>query len=174
MNTLIQRREALRRRCAGSFDIVFRDITVDALQGTMVFLSSLTDARLLSAISESFVISAANTLQLTLYPAAVEAIYEEETAMVSLLSGQCLVLLEGHAPYYCVEVRSYPSRPNSEPNVERSVRGAHDGFVENIIFNVGLIRRRIRHNHSRLHRSAYSTFAGSLLWLPRAFLLLLR
>ena len=36
------------------------------------------------------------------------------------------------------------------------------------------IRRRIRHNHSRLHRSAYSTFAGSLLWLPRAFLLLLR
>ena len=95
MNTLIQRREALRRRCAGSFDIVFRDITVDALQGTMVFLSSLTDARLLSAISESFVISAANTLQLTLYPAAVEAIYEEETAMVSLLSGQCLVLLEG-------------------------------------------------------------------------------
>ena len=47
-------------------------------------------------------------------------------------------------PYYCVEVRSYPSRPNSEPNVERSVRGAHDGFVENIIFNVGLIRRRIR------------------------------
>ena len=91
MNTLIQRREALRRRCAGSFDIIFRDITVDALQGTMVFLSSLTDARLLSAISESFVISAANTLQLTLYPAAVEAIYEEETAMVSLLSGQCLV-----------------------------------------------------------------------------------
>lgn len=144
MNTLIQRREALRRRCAGSFDIVFRDITVDALQGTMVFLSSLTDARLLSAISESFVISAANTLQLTLYPAAIETIYEEETAMVSLLSGQCLVLLEGHAPYYCVEVRSYPSRPNSEPNVERSVRGAHDGFVENIIFNVGLIRRRIR------------------------------
>ena len=26
----------------------------------------------------------------------------------------------------------------------RSVRGSHDGFVENIIFNVGLIRRRIR------------------------------
>ncbi len=144
MKTLIQRREALRSRFAGSFDVVFRDLHVDSLQGVIVFLSSLTDANLLALVSESFVISAANTLQLTLYPAAIEAIYDEESALVKMLSGQCIVLLEGHAAYYCVEVRNYPSRPNSEPNVERSVRGAHDGFVENIIFNVGLIRRRIR------------------------------
>lgn len=144
MKTLLQRKEALHQRLAGSFDVIFRDIRVEQLQGTIVFLSSLTDAKLLANISESFVISASNTLQLTLYPAAVESVYDEEAAMVNLLSGQCLVLLEGHAPYYSVEVRSYPSRPNSEPNVERSVRGSHDGFVENIIFNVGLIRRRIR------------------------------
>lgn len=144
MNSWMERKEALRRRFHGSFDVVFRDIQVDELQGTLIFLSSLTDANLLALISESFVISAANTLQLTLYPAAIETIYDEEAALTSMLSGQCLVLLEDHTPYYCVEVRNYPSRPNTEPNVERSVRGSHDGFVENIIFNVGLIRRRIR------------------------------
>ncbi len=144
MRTLIQRREGLRSRFDGNFDVVFRDITVNSIQGCLVFLSSLTDANLLARISESFVISAAHTLQLTLYPAAVESIYDEESAITYLLSGQCIVLLDGHAPFYCVEVRNYPSRPNTEPNVERSVRGSHDGFVENIIFNVGLIRRRIR------------------------------
>ncbi len=144
MNSWMERKEAPRRRFHGSFDVVFRDIQVDELQGTLIFLSSLTDANLLALISESFVISAANTLQLTLYPAAIETIYDEEAALTSMLSGQCLVLLEDHTPYYCVEVRNYPSRPNTEPNVERSVRGSHDGFVENIIFNVGLIRRRIR------------------------------
>ncbi|MCB6603252.1 spore germination protein, partial [Erysipelatoclostridium ramosum] len=42
------------------------------------------------------------------------------------------------------ETRHYPARSTAEPNVEKSGRGAHDGFVENVILNVGLIRRRIR------------------------------
>ena len=55
---------------------------------------------------------------LTLYPAALETIYDEEAALTRMLSGQRLVLLEDHTPYYCVEVRNYPSRPSTEPNVE--------------------------------------------------------
>ena len=55
-----------------------------------------------------------------------------------------MVLLEGSDTYYCIETRQYPSRTTAEPSVEKSVRGSHDGFVENIILNVGLIRRRIR------------------------------
>ena len=61
-----------------------------------------------------------------------------------MLSGQCLVLMDTSEVYYCIETRHYPARSTAEPNVEKSVRGAHDGFVENVILNVGLIRRRIR------------------------------
>ena len=64
MNSWMERKEALRRRFHGSFDVVFRDIQGDELQGTLIFLSSLTDANLLALISESFVISAAKTLRL--------------------------------------------------------------------------------------------------------------
>lgn len=150
MKTLVQRREILHRRFAGSFDVVFRDIEVAGLHGVLIFLSSLSDASLLATVSESFVLSAANTLELTLFPAAVEAVYDEEKAVTNMLSGQCMVLLEGYAAFYCVEVRNYPSRPNAEPSVERSIRGSHDGFVENIILNVGLIRRRIRDPRLRM------------------------
>ena len=123
---------------------VYRSIQIQSVQAEMIFLSSLTDARLLAAITESFVVSAKDGLQVTLYPGAVEQVWDEEAAITSLLSGQCMVLLENDASWYCVEVRSYPSRPSAEPSVERSIRGSHDGFVENIILNVGMIRRRIR------------------------------
>ena len=144
MKTLIQRTAALQRRLGTSFDLVYRSIQIQSVQAEMIFLSSLTDARLLAAITESFVVSAKDGLQVTLYPGAVEQVWDEEAAITSLLSGQCMVLLENDASWYCVEVRSYPSRPSAEPSVERSIRGSHDGFVENIILNVGMIRRRIR------------------------------
>ena len=73
MKTLVQRREILHRRFAGSFDVVFRDIEVAGLHGVLIFLSSLSDASLLATVSESFVLSAANTLELTLFPAAGNA-----------------------------------------------------------------------------------------------------
>lgn len=144
MKQLTQRSERLHRLLGDSFDLVYRPLSIGTVKGELIFLSSLTDARLLATIVESFVISASRSLQLTMYPGSVAEVWEEESAITNLLSGQCLVLLEGYAPYFCVEVRSYPSRSSTEPNVERSVRGSHDGFVENIIFNVGLIRRRIR------------------------------
>lgn len=108
MKTLIQRTAALQRRLGTSFDLVYRSIQIQSVQAEMIFLSSLTDARLLAAITESFVVSAKDGLQVTLYPGAVEQVWDEEAAITSLLSGQCMVLLENDASWYCVEVRSYP------------------------------------------------------------------
>lgn len=54
------------------------------------------------------------------------------------------MLCENSDAYYIIETRQYPSRTTAEPEVERSVRGSHDGFVENFLLNVGLVRRRVR------------------------------
>ena len=74
MKTLIQRTAALQRRLGTSFDLVYRSIQIQSVQAEMIFLSSLTDARLLAAITESFVVSAKDGLQVTLYPGAVEQV----------------------------------------------------------------------------------------------------
>ncbi|MEG2799655.1 MAG: spore germination protein, partial [Erysipelotrichaceae bacterium] len=75
---------------------------------------------------------------------SVDPTTSKDKAILQILSGQCIVIVDQDEAYYCIETRHYPSRSTSEPQVEKSVRGAHDGFVENIILNVGLIRRRIR------------------------------
>ena len=139
-----RRCQEMKAQLASSFDVVYRSITIEGKHAYLIFLSSLSDPSLLSDLVEGFVITASNGLAITFYPGAVTMVYDRQEAFVNMLSGQCLVLLEESEAYYCIETRSYPSRQNGEPSVEKSVRGAHDGFVENIIFNVGLIRRRIR------------------------------
>ena len=43
-----------------------------------------------------------------------------------------------------IDTRTYPARDTSEPENDRVIKGARDGFVETLIFNTALIRRRIR------------------------------
>lgn len=43
-----------------------------------------------------------------------------------------------------IDARTYPARDTAEPENDRVIKGARDGFVETLIFNTALIRRRIR------------------------------
>lgn len=134
----------IQNKVAPSFDVVYRNVAIYEHQCILIFLSSLSDSALISDIVQSIVITAKSEVTLTFYPGSVEVIHDDTQAITALLSGQCIVLVEGSMEFYLVETRHYPSRATAEPSVEKSVRGAHDGFVENVILNVGLIRRRIR------------------------------
>ena len=46
-----------------------------------------------------------------------------------------------------IDTRTYPARETAEPEGDRVMRGSRDGFVETLIFNTALIRRRIRDPH---------------------------
>ncbi|WP_342044041.1 spore germination protein [Bacillus sp. OTU530] len=67
-----------------------------------------------------------------------------EEVLSSALSGLIIIFVEGEEEAFVIDVRSYPGRTPAEPDTEKVVRGARDGFVENIVMNTGLIRRRIR------------------------------
>ncbi|MGZ4159603.1 MAG: spore germination protein [Neobacillus sp.] len=66
-----------------------------------------------------------------------------------LLSGLIVVAIDGESTAFVIDVRNYPGRSPQEPDTEKVVRGARDGFVENIILNTALIRRRIRDERLR-------------------------
>ena len=62
----------------------------------------------------------------------------------NLLSGSSAFLIDGFDIALLVDVRKYPDRGVEEPDAERISRGARDGFVETLVTNTNLIRRRIR------------------------------
>ena len=71
---------------------------------------------------------------------------ELDTMINMVLSGATLALgstFGDHA--VIIDARTYPARETGEPEGDKVMRGARDGFVETLIFNTALIRRRIRH-----------------------------
>src|SRR5699024_2894241 len=60
-----------------------------------------------------------------------------------VLSGPTALVVEGIKEVILIDARTYPVRSPAEPDLERVVRGARDGFVETIIFNTALTRRKV-------------------------------
>ncbi len=62
----------------------------------------------------------------------------------AILSGTAVLVVDGISDFLMVDTRTYPVRSVSEPEKDRTMRGAKDGFVETLIFNTAMIRRRVR------------------------------
>ena len=67
-----------------------------------------------------------------------------DTLIQSLLSGMFLLLIDGYEKALVIDSRTYPSRGVAEPEKDKALRGSKDGFVETLVSNTALIRRRIR------------------------------
>lgn len=67
-----------------------------------------------------------------------------------VMAGASILVVEGADKVIVIDERTYPVRNPNEPDIERVVRGPHDGFVETIIFNTALTRRRVRDNSLRM------------------------
>lgn len=77
----------------------------------------------------------------------VDVSFEEEDITTSVLLGKTLLLVEGLSGAALIDVKNYPSRSVSEPMDSKVLRGPHDGFVESVVPNMALLRRRIRDPH---------------------------
>lgn len=70
-----------------------------------------------------------------------------EDILHQVLSGPSALFVDGSSKAIIIDTRSYPTRGIAEPDTERITKGARDGFVETMLFNTNLIRRRIRSPH---------------------------
>ena len=68
----------------------------------------------------------------------------------TVLSGPTALVIDGIDEVILIDARTYPVRGPEEPDTERVVRGSRDGFVETIVFNTALTRRRIRDRTLRM------------------------
>ena len=70
---------------------------------------------------------------------------DTDLMMQMVLSGTSLILGETFGSYaLIIDSRTYPARTVGEPENDRVMLGARDGFVETLVFNTALIRRRVR------------------------------
>ena len=76
----------------------------------------------------------------------VEVALEDQVEQVIAgnLMGQMCLLINGYSRCFIIDCRTYPMRGVQEPEKDKVLRGSRDGFVEAVILNLALIRRRIR------------------------------
>ncbi|WP_085506789.1 spore germination protein [Thalassobacillus devorans] len=68
-----------------------------------------------------------------------------EEALKVLLRGHALYIEEGSKSLAYFSVTTTYNRSVEEPENEKVVRGSHEGFVENIMININLVRKRLEH-----------------------------
>ena len=72
---------------------------------------------------------------------------DTEQIVTSVLLGKSLFLMEGVSGAALMDAKDYPARSVGEPADGKVLRGSHDGFVEAVVPNMALLRRRIRDPH---------------------------
>lgn len=142
-----------------SFDLNIRKLKILKRDVHIYSVSGLCDTRFCIELIEELVelndheTRLANVFRLIenrLVNQSVQPIETLDELVQYVLSGLVAVVIDGEKTAFIVDVRSYPGRTPQEPDTEKVVRGSRDGFVENIIMNTALIRRRIRDERLRL------------------------
>ena len=67
-----------------------------------------------------------------------------KTAVTNVFLGKMLLLIEGYDACALIDAKQFPARGVEEPSAGKVLRGAHDGFIETLVVNAALLRRRIR------------------------------
>lgn len=143
-------KEALRM--GESFDLICKDTVIGGRNACFFFVDGLTKDETMQKLLSGFY-----TIQETDMPdnavdfsiqqlPHIEADLTSDVpkTVTSILSGMTAILIDGYDTAICLDVRTYPSRSVEQPDKEKVLRGSKDGFVETVVFNTALIRRRIR------------------------------
>lgn len=138
-----------------SFDIVQRDIQIGGKDATFYFIDGFTKDESMLKIMDSFfnikeedMPKDAAAFATTCIPyVEVDVIGNFDQIFRNLLSGVTCLFIDGYQACLAIDCRTYPARSVDEPDKDKSLRGSRDGFVETIVFNTALMRRRIRDRH---------------------------
>lgn len=149
-------------RSEQSFDLVRRDLIIADRKAALFFIDGLLKDDITEKILEFFYKnvktenfkSALYFAQSSVPYVEVEVTSDLKKICTDVLSGISALITEGFTEVILLDTRTYPQRSTSEPDNDKVLRGSRDGFVETLINNTALIRRRIR--DTNLTVKAYS------------------
>jgi len=73
-----------------------------------------------------------------------------QRAVHGIVSGEALLFIDGEDKALIIGVKAPQGRQVEEPDTETSIRGSREGFVENLVTNMTLIRKRIKNPNLKL------------------------
>lgn len=152
-----------------NFDIVEKPLLVEGVHMSFFFVDGFVKDEILEKMME-FILKApikeiVGKKDTSLFADSILSYVEvdvktkQEELIVAVLSGSVVVFVEGLDQGIVIDARTYPTRGMQEPEDDKVLRGSRDGFVETLIFNTALIRRRIRDTNLRMEYHSVGTIS---------------
>ena len=138
-----------------SFDIIERDMIIGGRESCFFFIDGFMKYEVMSKVMDTLfkltpeeMPKTATELSITMISyVEIDTFSEYDEIIKNILSGVSCLFVDGFESCIAIDCRTYPSRSVDEPAQDKSLRGSRDGFVETIVFNTALMRRRIRDPH---------------------------
>ncbi len=151
-----------------SFDLIRRPVQVGGRDAAFYLIDGFIKDELFEKLLEFFYSLAANdpafqspeaflARAVPYCEAALET--DGQNVLTAVLSGQTCLLVDGFNAAILLDIRTYPQRDTAEPEKDKVLRGSHDGFVETMVLNCALIRRRIRSPQLRMEYHSVGTLS---------------
>jgi len=152
------RAENLVKEFANDDLVTSREFLVGKKKGFAVFMQDLTKEEVIEKILFSLNHScfepktAAEVTEKLLFTRQVKIEKEFKEALGFILTGDCVVVIEGIEEFIIVDAKMWDRRSIMEPPVENVLRGPREGFVEDIKTNLQLLQRRLRTTRLKVER----------------------
>lgn len=135
-----------------SFDLVYRVIRIGGRDACIYFIDGFCKDELMQkmlqyfmGIKEEEMPQDAHEMSKCCVPYVEVDLKDQWDEIIgNLLSGVLILLIDGYTQAILIDSRTYPARNVTEPDKDKVLRGSKDGFVETIVFNTALLRRRVR------------------------------
>lgn len=141
-----------------NFDLVYHVIDIGGRKACMYFINGFCNDDLLQKLVAAFVGVPSKDMPDNVHAfskkfmpyISVELENNWEQILYYILSGVYVLFIDGYDKCMMIDARSYPARSVAEPEKDKVLRGSKDGFVETVVQNSALIRRRIRSEDLRM------------------------
>lgn len=135
-----------------NFDMVGREVSVGGRRARLWVVNGYAEdaliermiGRLLAVGSLKGVPDLAAFLAAYVTVPDAAAVTEVHDMVMGVFAGKTLLVIDGYDGGILLDAKEYPTRSVQEPDTSKVLRGSHDGFVESIMANAALLRRRIR------------------------------
>ena len=135
-----------------SFDMLYRVVKIGGRQACFYFIDGFCKDDVMEKVleflyripAEEMPPTAHDFLKEKLPYGEIDLVRTEDNFLQRVLSGVPILMIDGYTELLATDFRTYPARSVDEPEKDKVMRGSRDGFVETIVFNTALIRRRIR------------------------------
>lgn len=141
-----------------NFDVVYRVIHIGGKEACIFFIDGFCKDEMMQKMLQYFMDMKPEDMPKDAHEMSkqylphieVDINNQWDTIIYSFMAGVFILLIDGFDKALLIDARTYPSRSVDQPEKDKVLRGSKDGFVETIVFNTALIRRRIRSTQLRM------------------------